>query len=138
MSRALPFALSLLTSLAVSSCESASIGGPITPLPPVISVSGTWQGEAISDFGSVREITFVLQQFDYKVSGRSSMTDPAGQVYFVGEVDGYNTYPEVAFTLRAPLYQPMTARGRLTDRDTMTLVLDGSGWNGTQVTMRRQ
>ena len=141
MPRPLPFALSLFAILAVTSCEAGGIGGPVgpvTPLPPAVSVTGTWRGEAVSDFGSVREITFVLQQFDYNVAGRGSMTAPSGEVYFVGEVDGYNAYPEVSFALRAPLYEPMTARGRLTDRETMTLVLDGSGWDGTPVTLRRR
>jgi hypothetical protein len=144
MSRPLPFALSLLATIALSSCESGGIvgpvapGGPITPLPPAVSVTGAWQGEAISPFGSVREITFVLQQFDFKVAGRSSMIAPTGEVYFVGEVDGFNTFPEVSFTLRAPQYQPMTARGRLVDRETMALVLEGGGWDGTPVTLRRE
>jgi hypothetical protein len=144
MSRPLPFALSLLATIALSSCESGGIVGPvgpvgpITPLPPAVSVTGAWEGEAISDFGSVREITFVLQQFDFRVTGRSSMIAPTGEVYFVGDVDGFNTFPEVSFTLRAPLYQPMTARGRLVDRETMVLVLDGGGWGDTPVTLRRR
>ena len=144
MSRPLPLALSLLATIALSSCESGGIvgpvgpGGPVTPLPPAVSVTGAWEGEAISDFGSVREITFVLQQFDFRVTGRSSMIAPSGEVYFVGEVDGFNTFPEVSFTLRAPLYQPMTARGRLVDRETMVLVLDGGGWGDTPVTLRRR
>ena len=141
MSRALPFALSLLATLALSSCETGGIVGPVgpgTPLPPAVSVTGTWQGEATSDFGSVREITFVLKQFDFRVTGRSSMTAPSGEVYFVGDVDGFNTFPDVSFTLRAPLHQPMTARGRLVDRETMELVLDGGGWDGTPVTLTRR
>ena len=144
MSLALPFALSLLAVLALSSCETGGIVGPagpvgpVTPLPPAVSVTGTWQGEAISAFGSVREITFVLQQFDFRITGRSSMTAPSGEVYFVGDVDGFNTAPDVSFTMRAPLYQPMTARGRLVDRETMALVLEGGGWDGTPVTLMRR
>jgi hypothetical protein len=141
MSRPRLLVLSLLAALALSSCQAGGIVGPVgpgTPLPPAVSVTGAWQGEAISPFGSVREITFVLQQFDFKVTGRSSMIAPSGEVYFVGEVDGFNTFPEVSFTLRAPLYQPMTARGRLVDRETMALVLEGGGWDGTPVTLRRE
>ena len=141
MTRLVSFILSLPAALALSSCQAGGIVGPVgpgTPLPPTVSVTGAWQGEAISPFGSVREITFVLQQFDFKVTGRSSMIAPSGEVYFVGEVDGFNTFPEVSFTLRAPLYQPMTARGRLIDRETMELVLEGGGWDGTPVTLRRE
>ena len=141
MTRLVSFILSLPAALALSSCQAGGIVGPVgpgTPLPPAVSVTGAWQGEAISPFGSVREITFVLQQFDFKVTGRSSMIAPSGEVYFVGEVDGFNTFPEVSFTLRAPQYQPMTARGRLIDRETMELVLEGGGWDGTPVTLRRE
>jgi hypothetical protein len=137
----LSFLVSLPAALALSSCQAGGIVGPVgpgTPLPPAVSVTGAWEGEAMSDFGSVREITFVLQQFDFRVTGQSSMIAPTGEVYFVGEVDGFNTFPEVSFTLRAPLYQPMTARGRLVDRETMVLVLDGGGLGDTPVTLRRR
>mgnify|MGYP003491121822 CR=1 FL=1 len=61
-----PSPVLLLAILALSSCETGGIVGPagpvgpVTPLPPAVSVTGTWQGEATSAFGSVREITFVL------------------------------------------------------------------------------
>ena len=114
-----------------------SSGGPFGPLLVPISVTGTWHGETTSDFGSVRNVTFVLQQFDHQVTGQVSMTDPAGQVYFVGDADGVNTYPEVSFTLTAEGYETITATGRLTGKDAMTLVLDGSGWKDTPLTMQR-
>jgi hypothetical protein len=123
--------------LLIAGCEFGSIGGPGRILSPPISVTGTWNGETTSDFGSVRKITLVLQQVDHQITGQVSMTDPGGQVYFVGDADGVNTYPEVSFTLTAEGYETITATGRLTRKDTMTLVLDGSGWNDTPLTMRR-
>ena len=137
MLRQLLLTCSLAALLAAGTCDFTS-GGPTLPIAPIYSLTGTWLGEATSEFGDVRHITLELRQSGANVDGSSRIAAVDGTVYFAGDVDGTHVDPDVSLVLRAEGYDPITAKGRQDNKSTLALRLTGSGWNDTPVTLRKQ
>jgi hypothetical protein len=131
--------LLLLAVLSIVACGGDNGTGPSTP-PPVPSATGTWLGNAVTDFGANRFITLALQENGQTVSGTCSvavsLVDPP---YWTCSVSGAHDHPSLDLTLTEPTFAPLTITGTFTDANTYSATLSGTaGWTNTPVTFMRQ
>jgi hypothetical protein len=106
---------------------------PTTPTNPTLD--GTWQGTIR---GGIAVVSSDLSQSENSVTGTVTVTSVLGEVFGPGTVNGTNTYPNVSLTLSIPGYQVMTFTGSFSDDNTVSGVLNGSGFVDEPLTLVRQ
>lgn len=126
----------LLAALGVTSaCGGGDATEPRTP-----SATGTWLGNAITDFGADRFITLSLEENGQTISGSAEITTALGEPpYYTGSVSGSHAHPDVSLVITAPEFAPLSLVGTFADANTVNVILSGTaGWTNTPVTLRRQ
>ena len=138
--RAKLFCTSLLfIGMAVTiACGGGDGGRGTGPQPP--SASGTWLGNAVTDWGADRWMTLTLQETDQAISGSCAITVAIGEPpYWTGTVSGSHVHPDISLTITEPGFAPLSLVGSLANANTFNVTLSGTaGWTNTQVTFRRQ
>jgi hypothetical protein len=104
--------------------------GPTTPANP--TMDGTWQGVA----QGLAVFVLELSQSGTTVTGDGTISD-ATRVDNV-TVDGSNVYPDVTLTISIVGYNPITFTGSFSDDNTVSGVLNGSGFVDEPLTLVKQ
>lgn len=107
-------------------CEDAiPTTAPPLPLPP--QMSGTWSGG---------------NAFLFRVHTVESNAEISGTGMFNGQIGAFITgksnYPNISFTISSQGFEPATYSGRFIHADSIDGKLDGSGFSGTRVVLRRE
>lgn len=104
---------------------------PTTPANP--TMDGTWQGTIMQGF-----VLYSLQlsQSGDTVTGNGTASY-ADQVDTI-TINGTNTYPNVSLTLTTPGFAPYVFTGSFSDDNTVSGVLNGSGFVDEPLTLVRQ
>jgi hypothetical protein len=117
--RQIAFALSLVL---LVSCDKST--------KPKPSIAGTWSGS-----GGGISMTVALTQTATVVSGNGSMSGSGGALALTAQ--GTFSEPNFSLTMSATGYQPYNFAGTL-NGNSMTGVMNGSGFNQVGMTLTRQ
>jgi hypothetical protein len=101
------------------------------------SLSGTWVGTIFSDDSLGNPFPFnielVLEQSGDQITGHGNL-----ETVPIEFVTGTYTYPNVNLTLDSFGVPPAYVQGTVTDNDTITGRVDGSGFDNDQLTLKRR
>jgi len=111
--------------LALAACGGDATG-PKTP-----SVSGGWTG-TVMEAGS---LNLTLVETSGTLTGSGSLS--AGTFAAALTVTGAHAHPNVSLTMKSAGYEDMNFAGTMTDDRTIAGTLNGSGFSGQAVTLRR-
>lgn len=111
--------------------EAAGTGGP--------EVDGTWRGRAVLS-GDTFTFQLALDESADEVSGTGTVTAEDGTLEL--EVEGEAPFPTYDLTLTSPGYTPLEltgtyGRGATAAADSLNGTLNGSGFAGTRLVLRR-
>jgi hypothetical protein len=97
------------------------------------TMDGSW-------VGTIGEGTFSLSlsEDENEVTGTVVGTRPDDDESVNGTVSGTNTYPDVSLTIVMTGFNPFTFTGTFSDANTISGVLNGSGFTGESIMFTRQ
>jgi len=107
-------------------------GGDSSTSPSNPIMDGSWTGSIGGDVFSLS-----LSQDGNNVTGSVVGTRADGQTES-GTINGTNTYPNVSLTFSMTGFNPFTFTGTFSDANTVSGVLNGSGFTDESLTLVRQ